>query len=159
VDTGAAEPRLATAHPPDVPLSTSALSTSALSDPALLDRTPADPTLPGGRTAGPARLVLDTRPPPAAGAVPDGPVPGQDTVQRQEATGPPPAPASAPAPAPDHPAAAPAAAAPADGGAGAAPDPEQLEELARRLVPSLVRRLKAEMLVDRERRGLRTDVR
>jgi hypothetical protein len=40
-----------------------------------------------------------------------------------------------------------------------APDPEQLEELARRLVPSLVRRLKAEMLVDRERRGLRTDVR
>jgi hypothetical protein len=40
-----------------------------------------------------------------------------------------------------------------------APSPAQLEELARRLVAPLSRRLKAEMLLDRERRGLRTDTR
>ena len=36
--------------------------------------------------------------------------------------------------------------------------PEQLEELAKRLAGPLIRRIKAEMLLDRERRGLRTDV-
>lgn len=36
--------------------------------------------------------------------------------------------------------------------------PEQLEELAKRLTGPLIRRIKAEMLLDRERRGLRTDV-
>ena len=36
--------------------------------------------------------------------------------------------------------------------------PEQLEDLAKRLTGPLVRRIKAEMLLDRERRGLRTDV-
>jgi hypothetical protein len=53
------------------------------------------------------------------------------------------------------------AAAPGAGATGtpAAPNPEQLEELARRLVAPLARRLKAEMLLDRERRGLRTDAR
>ena len=35
--------------------------------------------------------------------------------------------------------------------------PEQLEELAKRLAGPLIRRIKAEMLLDRERRGLRTD--
>lgn len=44
--------------------------------------------------------------------------------------------------------------------ASAAPaaTPEQLEELAKRLTGPLIRRIKAEMLLDRERRGLRTDV-
>lgn len=36
--------------------------------------------------------------------------------------------------------------------------PEQLEDLAKRLTGPLIRRIKAEMLLDRERRGLRTDV-
>ena len=36
--------------------------------------------------------------------------------------------------------------------------PEQLEELAKRLTGPLIRRIKAEMLLDRERRGLRTDM-
>ncbi|MEN8582292.1 hypothetical protein ABFP37_06260 [Burkholderia sp. RS01] len=35
--------------------------------------------------------------------------------------------------------------------------PDQLEELAKRLAGPLIRRIKAEMLLDRERRGLRTD--
>ncbi|WP_456505520.1 hypothetical protein [Arthrobacter sp. UYCu723] len=42
------------------------------------------------------------------------------------------------------------------GGATAA-TPEQLEDLAKRLAGPLIRRIKAEMLLDRERRGLRTD--
>jgi hypothetical protein len=37
------------------------------------------------------------------------------------------------------------------------PDQEQIEELANRLVGPLARRLKAEMLLDRERRGVRID--
>jgi len=37
--------------------------------------------------------------------------------------------------------------------------PEQIEELARRLVGPLTRRLSAQMLLDRERRGYRTDLR
>lgn len=41
----------------------------------------------------------------------------------------------------------------------AATTPDQLEELARRLVAPLSRRLRAELLLDRERRGLRTDAR
>jgi hypothetical protein len=45
----------------------------------------------------------------------------------------------------------------AAGGAAQA-SPEQLEELAKRLAGPLIRRIKAEMLLDRERRGLRTDV-
>lgn len=44
----------------------------------------------------------------------------------------------------------------APGVAGAA-TPDQLEELAKRLAGPLIRRIKAEMLLDRERRGLRTD--
>jgi hypothetical protein len=35
--------------------------------------------------------------------------------------------------------------------------PDQLEELAKRLAGPIIRRIKAEMLLDRERRGLRTD--
>lgn len=51
------------------------------------------------------------------------------------------------------------AAQPVPGAAGApAATPEQLEELAKRLTGPLIRRIKAEMLLDRERRGLRTDV-
>ncbi|WP_146617437.1 hypothetical protein [Arthrobacter globiformis] len=44
----------------------------------------------------------------------------------------------------------------APGPLGAA-TPDQLEELAKRLAGPLIRRIKAEMLLDRERRGLRTD--
>ena len=40
---------------------------------------------------------------------------------------------------------------------GAVDQPQQLEHLLDRLYPPLVRRLKAEMLVDRERRGVRID--
>ena len=42
-------------------------------------------------------------------------------------------------------------------GTPAGATPEQLEELAKRLTGPLIRRIKAEMLLDRERRGLRTD--
>lgn len=42
-------------------------------------------------------------------------------------------------------------------GPPSAPTPDQLEELAKRLAGPLIRRIKAEMLLDRERRGLRTD--
>lgn len=61
----------------------------------------------------------------------------------------------------DEPPAGPAA--PAPGGSAGAPGvagaatPDQLEELAKRLAGPLIRRIKAEMLLDRERRGLRTD--
>ena len=40
---------------------------------------------------------------------------------------------------------------------GAATTPQQLDELARRLYDPLASRLRAELLLDRERRGLRTD--
>lgn len=56
---------------------------------------------------------------------------------------------------PARPAAAPAAPA-APAGEGMSQD--QVDELARRLVGPIVRRIKADMLLDRERRGLRTDV-
>lgn len=52
--------------------------------------------------------------------------------------------------------AAPERSAGASGVPGAA-TPDQLEELAKRLAGPLIRRIKAEMLLDRERRGLRTD--
>ena len=42
-------------------------------------------------------------------------------------------------------------------GVPSAATPDQLEELAKRLAGPLIRRIKAEMLLDRERRGLRTD--
>jgi hypothetical protein len=42
-------------------------------------------------------------------------------------------------------------------GAAGTATPEQLEDLAKRLAGPLIRRIKAEMLLDRERRGLRTD--
>jgi hypothetical protein len=54
---------------------------------------------------------------------------------------------------------APAAPERSAGAAGppSAATPDQLEELAKRLAGPLIRRIKAEMLLDRERRGLRTD--
>ncbi|TNM39702.1 hypothetical protein FHP29_12610 [Nocardioides albidus] len=65
----------------------------------------------------------------------------------------------------DAPPAAPAApsdaggATPAGGAApsGAAPSSGNVEALAQQLFPAVMRRLKAELLVDRERRGIRTD--
>jgi hypothetical protein len=51
----------------------------------------------------------------------------------------------------------PAAAGAAAPGDAAQASAEQLEELAKRLAGPLIRRIKAEMLLDRERRGLRTD--
>ena len=47
----------------------------------------------------------------------------------------------------------------ASGGApgGAAPGGEDVEALAQRLFPPMLRRLKNEFLLDRERRGMRTD--
>ncbi len=97
---------------------------------------------------------------PAGGAtptVPDGipglsPVPGSGRDPDSEAAAPSPragtsATATSPAPTPD-------------GGvpaAGAASTPQQLDELARRLYDPLASRLRAELLLDRERRGLRTD--
>ncbi|MFC9335244.1 hypothetical protein [Arthrobacter sp. NPDC057009] len=44
------------------------------------------------------------------------------------------------------------------GAAAPSTTPEQLEELAKQLTGPLIRRIKAEMLLDRERRGLRTDM-
>jgi hypothetical protein len=112
---------------------------------------------PGPRPGAPAdgaRLVLDTVPTPAS---PDEPVWPAATVQRQDAPA-----ASPPAASPvteTTPAVGGQAPAPGGAVAAAAPNPEQLEDLARRLVAPLARRLKAEMLLDRERRGLRTDAR
>lgn len=56
------------------------------------------------------------------------------------------------------------AAATSSGGTGAAgpganPSPHELDKLAGRLIEPLTRRIKAEMLIDRERRGLRSDPR
>jgi hypothetical protein len=51
----------------------------------------------------------------------------------------------------------PAARGAAASGSPAGATPEQLDELAKRLAGPLIRRIKAEMLLDRERRGLRTD--
>ena len=44
-------------------------------------------------------------------------------------------------------------------GAGGAQSEQDIDALARRLVEPLSRRLKAEMLIDRERRGVRSDAR
>lgn len=63
---------------------------------------------------------------------------------------------SVPPPADDAPQAAERSTAGAPGSLGAA-TPDQLEELAKRLAGPIIRRIKAEMLLDRERRGLRTD--
>jgi hypothetical protein len=60
-------------------------------------------------------------------------------------------------PAPAGPPQGPAAGGAAASGAAATATPEQLEDLAKRLAGPLIRRIKAEMLLDRERRGLRTD--
>ena len=80
----------------------------------------------------------------------------QPEVQRSE-SGPVPSAPAEPTPAP-----APSAAAPGSPGATATTGPatpEQLDELARRLVGPLTRQLKANLLLDRERRGQRTDAR
>jgi hypothetical protein len=95
---------------------------------------------------------------------------GSDLVQRaaeedapasaepapSEPAGEPPAPEADGAPV--QPPAAPAASA-APAAVGATATSEQIEALADRLLGPLTRRLKAEMLLDRERRGVRTDVR
>jgi hypothetical protein len=112
---------------------------------------------PPPRQADVRQLVLDTRPPPVDPDSAADPVQRQEAVQRQvaaERQAPPEAPAVPPAGAP-----ATGRDTPGTAAAAPAPSPEQVEELARRLVAPLVRRLKAEMLLDRERRGLRTDVR
>lgn len=80
------------------------------------------------------------------------------TIQRAEAPeAPEPEPAPPPAEAADagSPAAAPPAAAPP--AAGGQQSPEQAEAMARQLFPSLLRMLRGELVVDRERRGVRTD--
>ncbi|KRA29548.1 hypothetical protein ASD81_21485 [Nocardioides sp. Root614] len=80
------------------------------------------------------------------------------TIQRAEAPEvPEPEPAPPPAEAADagSPAAAPPAAAPP--AAGGQQSPEQAEAMARQLFPSLLRMLRGELIVDRERRGVRTD--
>lgn len=119
---------------------------------------------------------------PAAEPVMDGPTTQGDdligAVQRDSLPGSPDAaapPAAAPATAPPEVSGASSAveanseeppvgpAAPAPGRSAGAPGvpgaatPDQLEELAKRLAGPLIRRIKAEMLLDRERRGLRTD--
>jgi hypothetical protein len=98
------------------------------------------------------QLVLDTLPA-AVSDVYQEPVQRHEVTASRQATSAAPGPAPAPAPPAASPAPAPGAA-PASGSS-----PEQLEELARRLVAPLSRRLKAEMLIDRERRGHRTDAR
>lgn len=80
------------------------------------------------------------------------------TIQREAAEAPAPEPEAPPAAdagaaASPAPAAAPGAA-PAAGGAQS---PEQAEAMARQLFPSLLRMLRGELVVDRERRGVRTD--
>ncbi|MFC7500819.1 hypothetical protein, partial [Nocardioides sp. GCM10030258] len=80
------------------------------------------------------------------------------TIQRETAEAPAPEPEAPPAAdagaaASPAPAAAPGAA-PAAGGAQS---PEQAEAMARQLFPSLLRMLRGELVVDRERRGVRTD--
>ncbi|MFI7482640.1 hypothetical protein ACH9EU_09495 [Kocuria sp. M1R5S2] len=87
----------------------------------------------------------DTVPSPAH-ASSGGPEPVQRVGEEPGATPPEPGPAPA----------APAAAAAAPGEAGMSQ--EQVDALAKRLVGPIVRRIKADMLLDRERRGLRIDV-
>jgi hypothetical protein len=58
--------------------------------------------------------------------------------------------------APEAPAGHPGAAA-VGGAGGAASSPEDVEALAQKLLAPMMRRIRAEMLLDRERRGLRTD--
>lgn len=104
--------------------------------------------------AGPTTLPLvqrRTEHPPTTGA----PVPPvtTPTVQRSD-DAPPPPPAPTPVAAPDAGGAAP------EGSAAspfAAATPADLDELARRLMTPLMRRVRGQLLVDRERRGTRTD--
>lgn len=78
-------------------------------------------------------------------------------IQRAEMEEPAPEPEVTP-PAADAGAAGSTAAAPAaPAAAGGAQSPEQAEAMARQLFPSLLRMLRGEMVVDRERRGVRTD--
>jgi len=103
-------------------------------------------------------------PMPVAALVPSAPA----VVQRAEAVDaptaepPPPSdagPAPSDGPAGNGTAAASVTAPPAAGGAASvdASSPEAIEKLAQRLYGPLVRRLKAELLLDRERRGIRID--
>jgi pyruvate/2-oxoglutarate dehydrogenase complex dihydrolipoamide acyltransferase (E2) component len=111
---------------------------------------------PSGPTGMPLALDVD-RPPTVAAMAPVEVTASRPTVQRQAAD---PAPPSEPAAEP--PAAAPAAAEAAPA-APAAPDPGALpkggdpEELVNQLYGPLVRRLRTELRLDRERRGLLTD--
>ena len=88
----------------------------------------------------------------------------QRTVTIDEVTTPaPPGPAQSSEPGPSNGAtdtatpAGSASAGPGAAGAGAPATPEQVEALAGKLWPSVLRRIRAELLVDRERIGLRTD--
>jgi hypothetical protein len=97
---------------------------------------------------GPAPLVLPPAGPHLA-PVPESPV-VEAPVAVQRASEP---------PAPVQPAAQAGAPAPSGGG-GTAPaaGPDQIDELVRRLAGPMLRRVKAELLLDRERRGVRTDI-
>jgi len=111
-----------------------------------------DTASPGGL---PLRLQRDAAPDPAP------------TEPAAEAPEPVPAPAPAPAAVAavagagtsDHPGQPMSAASGGTAGATGPTTPEQLDDLARRLMGPLTRRLKAEMILDRERRGMRVDLR
>jgi hypothetical protein len=110
-----------------------------------------------------AQPALGSSPLPRAAAA--GSADPSPLAQRDAESGPAPAEPTVAQPVPAEPvaavpptaaASAPASATPATPGATT---PEQLDDLARRLMGPLTRRLKAEIVLDRERRGMRADVR
>ena len=125
----------------------SATRTNGALTPAYLQRTTAPGASPFPMAAGTAASAM-----PMAAVIPP-PLPPPTLVQRVEEAAPPPEPPPAAAPAESAPAAttsAPAAAAPA---AGAEPT-----ELLAKLYDPLLRKLRAELRIDRERRGALTDL-
>ncbi|WP_273652790.1 hypothetical protein [Cellulomonas fimi] len=112
---------------------------------------------PDGADAAPAELAVvqrrAERAPTASTTEPPSTPSTPPTVQRAEDAAPPPPP-PAPVVAPDA-----ASAAPESSGASpfAAATPADLDELARRLMTPLMRRVRGQLLVDRERRGTRID--
>ncbi|WP_456819085.1 hypothetical protein [Cellulomonas sp. URHB0016] len=104
------------------------------------------------RSEAPASMDVVQPPTPAPPAPPEPPAP----VQRADATPPPPPPP--PAATPDAAAAPAAPGAPGAGGPFASASAADLDELARRLTAPMLRRMRGQLLVDRERRGMRADV-
>ncbi|MDC7122582.1 hypothetical protein OMK64_13660 [Cellulomonas fimi] len=129
------------------------LTVSRSTRPVPAPATPPTGTATGTAASPDALPLVQRRAERAPTTVPPEPPAARPTLQRSDDAAPPP-PVATPVVAPD-------AAGEAPDGSGASPfasaTPADLDELARRLMTPLMRRVRGQLLVDRERRGTRTD--